>query len=223
MNTGRSGHSALSDPQLCGYRLDIRLVLRVLLVREASGFVLDVDCYLGECLRVFPPVVGAKKQLTRVWEQDADVRLRTTAIAEIQGGERPGGGYSSGHVAFLVSCPPGLAVRPALGWLPTSYSTAQHIPRRQASPSRVVYATSENRGRVISGERPVRFTLLLPFSHDHDTLPGTIPLCGTSRNRAERAPTTPAVTRETTSRRCGMRAKAAWLAASTRQGTLPFE
>jgi hypothetical protein len=87
----------------------------------------------------------------------------------------------------------------------------------------VVYATSENRGRVTSGERPVRFMSFLPFSDDHDTLPATIPLCGTSRDRAERLPATPRVTRETTVRRRGMRAKAAWLATSTRQGTLPFE
>ena len=57
-----------------------------------------------------------------------------------------------------------------------SYTTAQHIPWRQASPRRVVYATSENRTayaaqplpdsavpgdatavRVVTGEIPVRF------------------------------------------------------------------
>jgi hypothetical protein len=61
------------------------------------------------------------------------------------------------------------------------YSTAQHLPRRKASPGRVVYATSENRTgrvtglagpsaliswrdpgddttvRVVTGEIPVRF------------------------------------------------------------------
>src|SRR6516162_11454116 len=82
-------------------RLDRRLVLRV---GQPAGLILDVDSYLGECLRVLTPVVGAEKQLSLVREQDANVRLRATAIAEIKGGQRPGGGYSSGHVAFLFSC-----------------------------------------------------------------------------------------------------------------------
>ena len=74
-------------------------------------------------LRVLPAVVGAEKQLTRVREQDADVCLRAASIAQIQCGQRLSGGYSSGHVAFLVSCLRLLAS----GWLRfAALLTAQH-------------------------------------------------------------------------------------------------
>ena len=91
----------------------------------------------SERLRVLAPVVSAEKQLSLVREQDADVRLRATAIAEIQGGQRPGGGYSSGHVAFLVIVPPA----PASGWLGCCLSLQNSTTPTPASafpsPSRV--------------------------------------------------------------------------------------
>jgi hypothetical protein len=71
------------------------------------------------------------------------------------------------------------------GQLP--YSTAQHIPRRQASRGRAVYATSENRTshaarpgrasavigdhttvRVVTGEIPVRFEWCIPLNVRHE-------------------------------------------------------
>ena len=145
---------------------------------------------------MLPAVVRAEEQLARVGEQDADVRLGAAPIAQIESGQRLSGGDSSSHVAFLVSClrllrPAGsglaglsgespfpsngpLGVVSGGGQLP--YSTPQHIPRRQASRGRAVYATSENRTshaarprrasavigdhttvRVVTGEIPVRF------------------------------------------------------------------
>src|SRR5215471_13315930 len=141
-------HSARSDPRLRGHVFDNRLVLRVVLrAGQTPGFVLDVDCYLGERFRVFPAVMGTEEQLTRVREQDANIRLRATAIAEIHGGERLGGGYSSGHVALPRLVPSGPRGPAGSGLLQLPYSTAQHLPRRQPSPRRVVYATSETAER----------------------------------------------------------------------------
>ena len=159
------------------------LVLRLLFrLGQTLGLVLNVDGHLLQRRQVLSAVVSAKEQLARVGELDADVCLRAAPIAQIECGQRLCGGDSSGNVAFLVSClrllrpagsglllcpvsclssgrPSGSA--PAGGQLP--YSTAQHIPRRQASRSRAVYATSENRpGRVASLCKPARSPVTTP-------------------------------------------------------------
>ena len=76
----------------------------VLWLAKPLRLVLNVDGYLLERRQVLPAVVRAEKQLTRIGEQDADVRLRAAPIAQIESGQRPSGGDSSSHVAFLVSC-----------------------------------------------------------------------------------------------------------------------
>ena len=142
----------------------------VLWLAKPLRLVLDVNGYLLQRRQVLPAVMRAEEQLTRVREQDADVRLRAATIAQIESGQRLSGGDSSSHVAFLVSClrllrpagsgllgcavaaaPVGLTLgtlggpRAVSGGGQLPYSTAQHIPRRQASRCRAVYATSENR------------------------------------------------------------------------------
>src|ERR1700744_2459421 len=86
-----------------GSRLRLLLLLRV---GETLGLILNLNRYFPVGRAVFPAVVGAEEQLTRIREQDADISLRAAAVAEVQGGQRLGGGYGSGHVAFLVSCLP---------------------------------------------------------------------------------------------------------------------
>ena len=76
----------------------------VLWLAKPLCLVLDVDSYLLERRQVLPAVVGAEEQLTRVGEQDADVRLGAAPIAQIESGQRLSGGDSSSHVAFLISC-----------------------------------------------------------------------------------------------------------------------
>src|SRR5579863_8281686 len=78
---------------------------------QTLGLVLDVNRDLGKRLRVFPTVVCAEEQLTRVRKQDADVRLGAASIAQVQCGQRLSGGYSSGHVAFSWSHASGCSVR----------------------------------------------------------------------------------------------------------------
>src|SRR6202034_798141 len=68
--------------------------------------------------------------------------------------------YVSGHLPAQRADPLG-GTRPYGGQLP--YSTAQHIPRRQASLRRGVYATSENRtGRGASLCKPARSPVTTP-------------------------------------------------------------
>ncbi len=152
------------------------------------------------------PVVRAEKQLSLVREQDANVRLRATAIAEIQGGQRPGGGYSSGHVAFLFSCR--RLLRPA-GSVCCLCLTAQHntypgvsLPFAEwCTPQAKTALATQPAVRVVTGEVPVRFVWFLPATDCPDThlIPKGVP-----PHEAERG-------------------EAAWLAAGTCRETLPFE
>ena len=195
-------------PAVTRSRLDDRLVLRGggLLGDQPASLILDVDGYLGECLRVLAPVVRAEKQLSLVREQDANVRLRATAIAEIQGGQRPGGGYSSGHVAFLFSCR--RLLRPA-GSVCCLCLTAQHntypgvsLPFAEwCTPQAKTALATQPAVRVVTGEVPVRFVWFLPATDCPDThlIPKGVP-----PHEAERG-------------------EAAWLAAGTCRETLPFE
>jgi hypothetical protein len=73
------------------------LVAAAWLARQSLRLILDVDGDLSERGGVFPAVVRAEEQLARVREQNADVRLGTAAIAQIEGGQRLCGGYSSGQ------------------------------------------------------------------------------------------------------------------------------
>jgi hypothetical protein len=57
--------------------------------------VLYVDGDLRQRSGVLTAVMRTEEQLSRVWEQDADVRLRTATIAQIEGGQRLCGGYGS--------------------------------------------------------------------------------------------------------------------------------
>ena len=68
--------------------------------------------------------------------------MGSTTIADVQRGQRLGGGYRSGQCRLPSRRASGIFIRMAPVSCP--YSSAQHIPRRQRSPRRVVYATSEN-------------------------------------------------------------------------------
>jgi hypothetical protein len=155
---------------------------------------------------VFPAVVGAEKQLTRVREQDTDVRLCAAAIAQVQCVQRLGGGYSSGHVAFLFSCR--RLLRPA-GSVCCLCLTAQHntypgvsLPFAEwCTPQAKTALATQPAVRVVTGEVPVRFVWFLPATDCPDThlIPKGVP-----PHEAERG-------------------EAAWLAAGTCRETLPFE
>ena len=108
------------------------------------------------------PVVGAEKQLSLVREQDANVRLRATAIAEIKGGQRPGGGYSSGHVAFLFSCrrllrPTGSVCCLSLTEQHNTYPGVSLPPPESCTPQAKTALVTQPEVRVVTGEIPVRF------------------------------------------------------------------
>ena len=171
---------------------------------------------------MFPAVVGAEEQLTRVREQDTDVRLSAAAIAQVQCVQRLGGGYSSGQCRLpLASC-----LRPLYpsgsGLLPLLLSTT-HTPS-SAFPNPGGVRHKRNRLRTERGRIRHTNTSITP-THGACVLP--VLGGGTGSTQAPCALIrfyTPITAVDAfVAVRLGFPASAAWRAAGSRRGTLPFK
>jgi hypothetical protein len=127
------------------------------------------------------------------------------------------------NVAFLSRRASGLYIRLAPVFCP--YSSAQHIPRRERSPLRVVYATSETAPRLSVVTSITTTTLLSLRPHSARVLPVL-----ESKTGSTQAPCVSYLT-DTPMRAddafvmisLGFHPAAAWHAAGSRPGTLPFD
>src|SRR5690606_27371347 len=70
---------------------------------EPVGLVVDLHGDLADRLAVLTHVVSAEQQFTTGVENHSDVRLGAAAVATVSSCQRPGGGKSSSHFAFLSS------------------------------------------------------------------------------------------------------------------------
>jgi len=73
----------------------------VLRREQTVGFVVDFHGDLTNRLAVLAHVVGAEQQLPAGVEHHSDIRLGAAAVTAVRSCQRPGGGKSSSHFAFL--------------------------------------------------------------------------------------------------------------------------
>ena len=93
----RSPPGLIPGPQLAGKVADGHASPLRVGFAQSLRLVLDVDGDLRQRGGMFPAVMRTEEQLSRVREQNADVRLGAAAITQIEGGQRLCGGYSSGQ------------------------------------------------------------------------------------------------------------------------------
>ena len=160
------------------------LLLRLRLGQPVA-LVLDVDRDLGQRLGVLAAMMRTEKQFsalassTRTYAWAPHRSQTSSAVSGLVGAMAPV------NVAFLRVVPPARNIRLAPVFCP--YSSAQHIPRRQRSLLRVVYATSETALDVQRGHNcsPLTHGACVPpvlggrpAAHRHRvSLTGHVPRC----------------------------------------------